>query len=443
MISLLLASAIGVPLADDRPNILLLISDDQGYGDLSCYGGDISTPNIDSIARDGALFTDFYVTAPVCTPSRYSMLTGRYPWRAEQGLGSVGMILNKAHLSHGLTKNEPTIADSLQSAGYETALFGKWHLGHGDPAQFPTAHGFNEFYGATGGCIDYFRHTYGFLPDWFRGTTPLVEEGYTTDLITDEAVAFLSRERSAPFFLVLSHFAPHYGKSHTEDGQPSITTLRTRSAGEHKDDGGATFHLQNTLQVPARLVEQFADEPDEKRRYFKAMVRSLDDSIGRVLKTIDKEGLRENTVVIFRADNGPDETVSSSGDSGPLAGAKHSLLEGGIRVPALIRWPSRVSPGSTITQLSSALDLFPTLASIGLADTPVGLDGFDMSVAWTKGTTFDRTLVWRQGDQTAVRRARWKLLGDRLFDLKSDIGETTDVSNDHPTVVRNLKLLGR
>ena len=188
---MLAASLLALATSTALPNFLLIVTDDQGWGDLSCYGGDIPTPNIDRIAEEGTRFTDFYVTAPVCTPSRFSMLSGRQPWKAKSGLGDVGMMLDKSHQSHAFAKDEIIIPELLKTKGYSTALFGKWHLGHGDQTSWPLAQGFDQFYGALGGCVDFFTHKYGFVHDWYRNNEPSFDQGYTTQLITDEAIKYL------------------------------------------------------------------------------------------------------------------------------------------------------------------------------------------------------------------------------------------------------------
>lgn len=426
----------------ERPNILLIISDDQGWGDVSCFGGDFETPHIDSIAERGARLTSFYVAAPVCTPSRFSLLTGRYPQRAQGGLDHVGMMFNEAHRNHGLREGETTIAEYLQRAGYRTALIGKWHLGHGAVEQYPTRHGFDSFYGALGGCIDYFTHAYAFVPDWYRDEEPLVEEGYTTTLLTQEAVRFLSEQsREAPFFLCLSYFAPHYGKSLAAEAAEDERTLVTADAGGERRNPrtGEACQPVNTLQAPLSDLRALSDIEDPKRRYYAAMVRSLDRGVGEVLGALESADLQENTLVIFLADNGPDMTVSNAGENGPLRGAKHSLREGGIRVPCVMQWPERLSPGGVIDTPFSALDLLPTLCTLAKSTTPEGpLDGVDMSGALLGEEAEQRPLYWRYRGQEAVRRGRWKLVDDELYDVQRDLGEERNLAEANPELVAEL-----
>jgi arylsulfatase A-like enzyme len=201
-------------VAADRPNIVLIFSDDQGYNDVGCYGSEIPTPHIDSIARSGLRFTSWYSASSICTPSRFGLLTGQNPSRSQDQLLSALMFLAEEDAVRGIRSHEVTVADRLGAAGYTTAIIGKWHLGHGDADFLPTQHGFDLFKGHTGGCIDYFTMTYGIQDDWYEGTRRVRQNGYATELITDEAVAFLETQQQAdkPFFLFLPYNAPHFGK---------------------------------------------------------------------------------------------------------------------------------------------------------------------------------------------------------------------------------------
>jgi arylsulfatase A-like enzyme len=434
-VSMLSAIAAGL-LASAAPiNVMFIVADDMGWGDLSCFGGDIKTPHLDQMAAQGAKLTSFYTTASVCTPSRYSMMTGKMPWKSAGGLGGVQMILDNRHNVNGFAEEETTIGELMQAGGYRTGLVGKWHLGHGSPADFPTRHGFDSFYGASGGCIDYFQHRYGFRHDWFRGEKAISEDGYATRLVTKGAVDFLRQESDMPFFLFVSHFAPHYGKS-IHEAEPGSATLQTGEAGNHKDPvDGKTKHLRNTLQAPESTVDEFKDEADLKRRYFKAMVRELDDSIGEIMAEVP-----ENTLVLFFADNGPDETISSAGDSGVLAGAKHGLNEGGIRVPAIAWWPGEIERGITVDQVLSTLDLYPTLAAM-TGQKADGLDGgLDLRPLIDSESDRQRTLVWRRGNTQVIRRGDWKLMGNRLYNVASDPGEKLNRAENLPGLVASLKV---
>jgi arylsulfatase A-like enzyme len=354
-------------------------------------------------------FTDFYVAAPVCTPSRYALLTGKQPFRSD-GLTTALMPSDR----HGLDREETTIAEVLQGAGYRTACIGKWHLGRLDPAYHPCHHGFDRFYGFQGGLVDYYRHAYAAEPDWWRDTDPLIEEGYVTDLLTDEACRFIRSAGEAPFFLFLSYSAPHYAR----DREGNII-LQGRVS-----DAGA-----------------FPGITDPKRREYAAMVRALDEGVERVVRTVAESGLSEETLVLFISDNGPE--LAWGGTCHPLRGAKRSLYEGGIRVPAIAAWPGRIEAGRVVDRPCSTLDLFPSFCGLAGADgggSP--LDGDDIMPVLLGGAGPDRDLLWRYGNTDAIRRGNWKLVRrngvSELYDLAGDPGETTSLAADHPDLSRSL-----
>jgi len=416
------------------------VADDLGWGDVGCFGGDLETHRLDRLAAEGARLTSFYSAAPVCTPSRYALLTGRHPLRAEGGLGGVLMMLDPAHAERGLTPREVTLAEVLGRAGYRTGLVGKWHLGHGGPEQHPARHGFEEFYGLLGGCVDYETHRYAWVPDWWRGHEAIVEAGYATDLLTDAALDFLAQPTDErPFLLVLSHVAPHYGKS--LEGAMGPGTLATRRAGPTTVDpeSGRELEAWNTLQArPADLAAPPGFD-DPARRHYAAMVRALDDGVGRVLDLLDERGLAEDTIVLFVADNGPDRTPSSAGASGPLRGGKHGLHEGGVRVPAILRWPGRIAPGSTIDAVGSLLDVLPTWGALAGAELAgLELDGLDLGPVWLEDRALERDLVWSHGRASAFRRGPWKLVDGSLYRLDEDPGERHDRAADRPALTAEL-----
>ncbi len=448
--------------SNERPNIIIIVSDDQGHGDVAHFGGDIRTPNIDRIATEGATWTDWYVAAPVCTPSRFALLTGRHPQRSKYGLASVIMILDESHNAKRIADDEPTFAGALQQAGYQTALVGKWHLGHGGSEAWPTAHGFDSFYGTRGGCIDFFRHGYGDRPDWFRQNQPLDEPGYATDLLTDEAVRIIEeRNPDQPLLMVLSYNAPHYGKTRDDEvpeptGANSETnerTLLTKLHGTYQDDEGGQFRVSNSLQaktVDMDRLDRIGFTGDNKRRHFAAMVVSMDDGIGRVLDALDRQSIADNTLVIFFADNGADETVSSAGSSGPYRGAKHTLWEGGIRVPCAMRWPNQIAPGTVISAPGSAMDIPATLAAIGGVKAEASaafLDSFDFSPLFRNDESAQqqtieqlnhRPLIWVRGNSRAIRLGQWKMVGDQLFNLETDPGEQHAETPEDPHLVAEM-----
>ena len=409
--------------AAERPNILLVFSDDQGWGDVSCFHSEIPTPNIDSLARDGVKFTSWYVASSICTPSRFGLLTGRYPSRSRDRLLGALMSLGERDADRGIRGDETTIAQVLQQQGYRTALIGKWHLGHGNVGFLPPSHGFDSFYGHTAGCIDFFTMRYGIKPDWYRNEQLSDETGYATDLITDEAVRFLKEQQSdQPFFLYLPYNAPHYGKGY-DPGKREVT---------------------NIMQAKPEDLARVHEIEDPTRRVFAAMVLSLDDGIGRVLAALKQRGLSDNTLVLFLTDHGGDPDYG--GSSGPLRGEKGTLFEGGIRVPCLIRWPGKLKAGATCTSVCSSLDLFPTFCRLCGADaSQLPLDGIDLTPLLLEGKPpKDRELFWELSRGVALRQGSWKYLRtadgeEYLFNVDDDPYEKSNLAERQPDVFARLK----
>ena len=408
--------------ADEKPNILLIFTDDQGRGDVSCYGSEIPTPNIDSLARDGMKFENWYVAAPVCTPSRFGLLTGMYPNRSQDLLLGALMSLGPNDATRGIHEGETTLATILARVGYRTGLVGKWHLGHGMIKFLPTRHGFDSFYGHTAGCIDFFTMRYGVKPDWYRNEKLIDEIGYATDLISAEAVRFLNAQSDEkPFFLYLAYNAPHFGKGYDPGKKQVVNIMQAKPA-----DLARVDHID-----------------DPTRRVFGGMVVSLDDGIGRVLTSLRRNRLDDNTLVIFMTDHGGD--LDYGGNNGPLRGEKNTLFEGGIRVPCLMRWPGKLKPGTVSHQHGSALDIVPTLSSIvGTERKTDQIDGIDLTPHLLGGKTIDRQLFWRLKTGDAYRDGDWKYLNiadneDMLFNLKSDPNERKNLANEHSDVLRSLK----
>ena len=428
-------AALPVLSQNPLPNIVIIYADDLGYGDLSSYGGDIPTPNIDRIGQQGIRFTDFYVSAPVCTPSRFSLLTGRYPQRSQHDLTKALMPLDKNYLD----PSETTLAEYLKEKGYVTALFGKWHLGAKDENDSPMRHGFDTFTGFKPGCIDYFTHVYGSLgANWFVDGKPAQESGYSTELITRHATEFLdeTKGKSAPFFLYLPYNAPHFGKTDPDDVRDHTVALNVT-----KYEG---YPIMNSLQAPPVYMQKFASISDPYRRTYAAMVASLDDQVGVLLDKLEKDNLLKNTMIWFISDNGGySETYYGHASNGGLRGEKATLWEGGIRVPALVMWKGRIRPGQTVDSPVCNVDILPTLASIiGFKDQlrPEFVDGLDLSNLLFKGKKLSRSLFWKYSNQTALRRNDWKLVnGQELYNLHDDRNETTDLSASHPRLVRRLK----
>ena len=403
-----------------RPNIIFILADDLGWGDLSCYGRpDYRTPNIDLLASQGAKFTDAYSASALCTHSRCGFITGRYPARLKIGLTEPLSVTNNLV---GLDPGHPTIASQLKQSGYDTALFGKWHLGF-RPEWGPNAHGFDEFFGILSGAADYFTHKAadaggpagppGGVPDLWENLTPIDRAGYLTDLLTDKAVEIIGRRHTKPFFLSLQYTAPHSPWEGPQD-----------AAIEHNDHG------------PGPMVG------GGSRAIYGAMMKSMDAGIGRVLKTLARAKLERDTLVIFTSDNGGERYSYNW----PFSSAKGDLWEGGTRVPAIVRWPGVIPAGQVTDQAAITMDWTATiLAATGTApDRAYPLDGEDLMPLCTgKKAVTDRSLFWRVAQYDAARMGRWKYLKEsgreHLFDLSSDPGEKADVRTKHADVFARIR----
>lgn len=429
---LLLSLCYMASAAHSRPNIVMIIADDLGYGDLGCYGSDIPTPHIDSLAREGARFTDFYVAASTCTPSRFALLTGRAPIRSRDHLLNPLAYGDADDKHRGLHSEETTLATKLVEAGYRTALIGKWHLGHGEAAFLPTRHGFQSFFGFTGGAVDYFTFRYGDVPDLHRDERVVDEPAFVTARLTEEAVTFLHAQTpEQPFFLCLAHLAPHFGKA----WDPGTQTAR------------------NVLQPRPEELARVSDIADRDRRDYAATLIALDDGVGVLLDVLKKTGLAVNTLVIFQSDNGG--ATPHGGSNKPLRGMKTQLYEGGIRVPCLVRWPGKIAPGRIVREPVSALDWFPTLSKLAVVpiDPKAPLDGMDItSLLMESALLPPRTLFWtetaaeRDGGKSssAVRRGPWKLHltpdgQTHLYDLLADPGEQHDLASTQTAMKAELQ----
>ncbi len=399
--------------AAERPNFLIIFTDDQGINDVGCYGSEIPTPNIDQLAKEGLLFRQYYSASAICTPSRFGILTGRNPSRSKDQLLGALMFMSQVDKNRGIQPGETTIAEVLNKNGYQTALIGKWHLGHGAKSFLPTSHGFDLFRGHTGGCIDYFTMTYGNIPDWYHNQRTVSENGYATDLITEEAEHFLKNQQTTdkPFLLFLSYNAPHFGKGWSPSDQSPINIMQPR---------GSDLKRVGTIQ-------------DKVRREFAAMTVALDDGIGRVMTSLKNNGLDRNTLVIFMTDHGGSYVYG--GSNKPFRGAKASLFEGGIRVPCIMRWPGKIQAATETNEVTWALDLFPSICHFANIETDgLTLDGLNISDLLTRKTPVGpREMFWqlgpheelKRGRWTALRQGDWKYLQNEdgeefLFDLKSD-----------------------
>ena len=427
-----LTSLFGV--APDRPNFLVIFTDDQGVNDVTCYGSEIPTPHIDSLARDGLRFDSWYVASSICTPSRFGILTGRNPSRSKDQLLGALMFLDPNDRVRGIQPGETTIASVLSSQGYRTGLIGKWHLGHGQQHLLPHEHGFDFTYGHTAGCIDFYTLGYGNTPDWFRNGNPIEQSGYATDLITDEAIHFIRKDRDQdPFFLFLAYNAPHFGKGWDDGNNQTV----------------------NLLQPHPRDLARFAHISDPTRRKFAAKVAALDAGIGRVLGALESQGLAESTLVIFMTDHGGDPNFG--GSNTPYRAGKATLFEGGIRVPCLMRWPGHIEPGRRTPVVASALDIFPTLASLaGIPTDDDTLDGLDLSSLLSgkngEEDLSQRELFWELGSHAELDRGNWLALrandwkyvrtpdeGEWLFNIIEDPFEQKNLVSKRPALFKTLR----
>ena len=405
------------------PNLVVIFSDDQGMADVGCYGSEIPTPALDQLAREGMRFTQFYAASSICTPSRYGLFTGRYAHRSVDQLTGALMFLAEEDLDRGIRSGETTYVERLGQLGYHTSLVGKWHLGHGRKIFWPTKHGFDSFFGHTGGCIDFFRLDYGNQPDWYRGEHLDRPAGYATDVITDEAIEQLESCSASgqPFYLHLSYNAPHFGKGWD----------------------AAKNRTENVMQPKASDLERVRGISDPLRKAFAAKVIGMDEGIGRVLSKIDQLGLRENTLVVFMTDHGGDPDFG--GSNLPYRGSKATLYEGGLRVPCIVRWPGRVRAASVSNEVACAVDWFATFGA--MMGYPVNAtDGVDLSPVLFDAVATqrfaERTLVWKTGAHQelgrkswqAVRKGPWKWVKPpekkaALFNLETDPFETKDLSS--------------
>jgi arylsulfatase A-like enzyme len=390
-----------------RPNVLFILADDLGYGDLSCYGRpEYKTPVLDNLAKQGMKFTDNYASAPVCTPTRTAYITGRYPHRLAVGLEEP---LGDANMQLGIPPEHPTIGTLLKTVDYDTALIGKWHLGN-LPEFGPNRHGFDEFYGINGAGADYFTHknTAGRF-DLYENLEPSKDEGYLTDLFTERAIRFIARKRNRPFFLSLQYNAPHWPWDGPND-----------QAVDHNHrpmtDGGS--------------LTTYAE-----------MVKSMDAGIGRVLKALASSGLERNTLVIFTSDNGGERYSYNW----PFSFQKMNLWEGGIRVPAIARWPGIVPAGKITSQVAITMDWTATIVALAgaKADPQYPLEGEDLMPVLRGAQPRDRTLFWRLRTQDAGRMGKWKYLregtNEHLFDLSVDPGEKAELKSKHPDVFEKIQ----
>lgn len=430
-IQLLLAAALAVaagPVAASpartaagKPNILFVVADDLGWKDVGFHGSDIRTPNLDALAAGGTRLEQYYAQ-PMCTPTRACLMTGRYPLR--YGL-QTGVVLS-AHV-YGLPTDEWLLPQALKEAGYRTAIVGKWHLGHADRKYWPRQRGFDSQYGPLIGEIDYFTHQQHGVVDWYRDDRPVVEEGYSTTLLGNEAVRIVDgHDPATPLYLYLAFNAAH-----------------------------------TPYQAPPEALEAYKDVADANRRAYAASITAMDGQIGAVLAALERKKMRENTLVVFMSDNGGTTNPLFAGegdmskvkipcDNGPYRDGKGSLYEGGTRVCALANWPGRVRAGAVADGMMHAVDWYPTL--VGLAGGATAkckpLDGMDQWPMVSEGRPSPRTEVVYNVEpfRGAVRQGDWKLVwrtllpsSVELFDVAHDPSEKTNLAAGNPDRVAALQ----
>jgi arylsulfatase A-like enzyme len=416
LLVILVAAVSSILPAADKPNIIHIVADDLGWKDVGFNGcKDIKTPNIDALAGGGATFTQFYVQ-PMCTPTRAALMTGRYPYRYGLQTAVIPSVSG-----YGLDTSEWLMPQCLKEAGYKTAIIGKWHLGHADRKYWPKQRGFDYQYGAMIGELDYFTHSEHGVLDWFRDNEPVKEEGYTTNLLGEDAVRYINAQDSKrPFYLYLTFNAPH-----------------------------------TPYQAPQEYIDRYKNIGEPTRRIYAGMVACLDDNIGKVVAALEKKGLRDHTLILFHSDNGGTHNAMFAGvmadvskikipcDNGPYRDGKGSLFEGGTRVCAFANWPGHIK-AQKVDGLIHAVDLYPTLAHLAGASTDKckqPLDGKDVWKTISDGKPSPRKEIVYNVEpfRGAVRQGEWKLIwrtmlpsSADLYNLADDPSEKNNLAADHP-----------
>ena len=427
VVALATSAVPGVARAAAKPNVVVIVADDLGYGDLSSYGSAYATPNIDQLARDGVRFTQGYATAALCSPSRAALLTGRY----QQRFGHEYQLYD--NVRDGVDAAQPTLARSLRAAGYRTALYGKWHLGMA-PERLPRQMGFDTFFGILGGQAPYASEKRtdvvsspdpALQPRFYAATPasqyqedgrPLEMPDYSTTAFTQHALDFIDQNKDRPFFLMLTYTAPHV-----------------------------------PLQATKAQLEKLSSIADPELRLYRAVIDELDAGVGQIRERLARHGLTKDTLIVFVSDNGCPDYVREVCSNDPLNGWKRYLTEGGVRVPYMIAWPGKIPSGRTYDHPVSTLDIFPTaIAAAGAAGDPArptdGRNLLPYLQGRDKGRPHQR-LYWRSLPSYAIRDGDWKLLVNAspkgetvtmLFNLAQDRSEMTDLSDRHPEIVARL-----
>jgi arylsulfatase A-like enzyme len=419
-----------------KPNIIVIYCDDLGYGDLGCYGSQhVKTPHLDQLASQGVKFTNWYSNSPVCSPSRASLLTGKYP--AKAGVSTI--LPGKRNQINGLQKSGKTMATVLREHGYHTALFGKWHLGTAADSR-PNAQGFEEFYGFLAGCVDYYSHIFYWgknvhpVHDLWHNEQEVWNDGrYLTEVITEKTVEYIARHRDEPFFAYVAYNAPHF-----------------------------------PMHAPEKYMQRYAHLPWD-RQVMAAMISAVDDGVGDIVRVLKEHGLYEDTIIFFSSDNGPSTEVRNwldgtedpyyGGSAGIFRGHKASLFDGGIKEPALLSYPSCIRGGQVCEELGVMMDVLPTFLELAEINTSAALDMDGSSVVSmiTEGRPSPHErLFWEYAGQLAIREGSWKLvLGGKLdfgrmapekvhlADLSKDPGERVNLAEQYPDIAGRLEQAAR
>lgn len=414
--------------APKRPNVIIIYTDDQGYADINLYGSkDLYTPNMDALAKSGVRFMNFYAAAPICSPSRASLLTGRYPQRA----GLPTMASSKEGVA-GMSGSQYTMGELFKDAGYKTAHIGKWHVGYTKDTE-PNAQGFDYSFGFMGGCIDNYSHFFYWngpnRHDLWRNGTEIYEPGkFFADLMVDEAGKFMAENKNAPFFMYWAINNPHY-----------------------------------PLQGKKKWLDYYKNLPSPRDKYA-ASISTMDENIGALLKKVDELGLRDNTIIVFQSDQGfsrEERTFGGGGSAGQYRGSKFSLFEGGVRVPAFISWPKHIQANGVRNQVATNIDWYPTLAEYCGIKLPVRkLDGVSLVpiIKSEQAKTEHPVFNWQSGGgknnpQWSVLDGEWKLMHSPLeakkaelnaqnyflVNLKEDPSEQHNIADQHPDVIQRLE----
>jgi arylsulfatase A-like enzyme len=418
--SILTSLPLAVLGANPKPNILHIVADDLGWKDVGFHGSDIRTPVLDQLARSGAQLEQFYAQ-PMCTPTRGALMTGRYPFR----YGLQTLVIPSGH-SYGLPTNEWLLPQALKEAGYQTAIVGKWHLGHADRKYWPRQRGFDFQYGPLIGEIDYFTHEQHGVVDWYRNNQKVKEKGYSTALLGDTAVKLIeAHDPATPLYLYLAFNAAH-----------------------------------TPYQAPKEYLDRYAHIADPSRRAYAGAITAMDDQIGRVMAALEKKHLRDNTLIVFHSDNGGTRNAMFAGegdmskvkipcDNGPYRDGKGSLYEGGTRVCAFANWPNRIKPGTVVGEMIHVVDIYPTLLRLAGGSTAKckPLDGQDVWDTIAEGRPSPRTEVvynievfrggLRQGDWKLIWRAPLPSVPE-LYNIAQDPSEKTNLAEAHPDKVAAL-----